>query len=736
MVKNLVLAFCLCSCQLAFAQVAPPTAGGSSMSGAKEALAINWSVPVALKDRVTVIHSSFRDGSVDVEPSLPLQAVSGANIDAPADGILLHAGAFDRFTSGWVIRHDSGLISVLTITGGTLLDPFNQLDIAPAKVGARVRGGERLATVPAAWSRSSGQGAAVALVWSVHRTDHAKVLSATSLDALVRPPAAVFASVEECLSSIRDKGRELNTKALVGLGVLKFQEAERGLLSGVRITLEDSNRARSDLTSDPKRDLAATAFLVPAGTFEAEVITGTIFRSTEKINVLVKRGMSTKIRMTRSSGAIKMAEVAFELGGGLQPAEVLASSFASTHESITAQAPVPAVASSQQERELMARLLEEEAIRERERQAREADELARIQKDQQEQVQLAAERQRRIDEQQQAEQLARIQKDQEEKIRRTAEQQREAAEQQRVALVNADKERLEREKIERDRVERERLAAAVEAERQKRLEIEQRLAAAEARERERLALEAREREKQSATPKVFASRKALVIGNDQYADVPKLNNAVADADAMAVALQSVGFNVFKHTNVDEKKFKAALREFRQRVEPGDEVVVFFAGHGVQLSNSNYLLPTDIKGDSEDQIRDEGIQLQRVLDDLQDRRTKFALAVIDACRDNPFKGSGRAIGGRGLAPTTAATGQMILFSAGAGQQALDRLGKDDKEKNGLFTRIFVKEMVKPGVSVDRVLRNVRNEVVRLAKAIGHDQTPALYDQAVGDFYFRQ
>ena len=90
----------------------------------------------------------------------------------------------------------------------------------------------------------------------------------------------------------------------------------------------------------------------------------------------------------------------------------------------------------------------------------------------------------------------------------------------------------------------------------------------------------------------------------------------------------------------------------------------------------------------------------------------------------------------MAPTTAATGQMIMFSAGSGQQALDRLSQTDKERNGVFTRVFVKEMIKPGVPVDRVLRNVRNEVVRLARSVGHDQTPALYDQAVGDFFFRQ
>jgi hypothetical protein len=78
----------------------------------------------------------------------------------------------------------------------------------------------------------------------------------------------------------------------------------------------------------------------------------------------------------------------------------------------------------------------------------------------------------------------------------------------------------------------------------------------------------------------------------------------------------------------------------------------------------------------------------------------------------------------------------MFSAGAGEQALDRLGPADQEKNGLFTRVLLREMIKPGIPVDRVLRNVRAEVVKLASSVGREQTPALYDQAVGDFYFKR
>ena len=231
------------------------------------------------------------------------------------------------------------------------------------------------------------------------------------------------------------------------------------------------------------------------------------------------------------------------------------------------------------------------------------------------------------------------------------------------------------------------------------------------------------------------TRRALVIGNDSYQAVTKLANARADAQAMGVALQKLGFDVTTKSDLTERGMKDAIRSFKNEIRGGDEVVIFFAGHGVQLGSSNYLLPVDIRGQSEDQVKDEAIPLQRILDDLQDGRAKFSLAIIDACRDNPFVTARRAIGGRGLAATSAASGQMVIFSAGTGQQALDRLNDQDKDPNGLFTRVFLREMEKPGIPIDRVLRNVRNEVVRLSKSVGHEQVPSLYDQALGDFYFK-
>ena len=303
--------------------------------------------------------------------------------------------------------------------------------------------------------------------------------------------------------------------------------------------------------------------------------------------------------------------------------------------------------------------------------------------------------------------------------------------------------------------EQERLAQEARAREQERLAQEARL-----REQERLALEARAREEENQrlrlelarlqqearkapepsplAPPPLSNRKALVIGNDNYKNVSKLMNAREDARAMAQSLEKAGYRVLLRLDLSEREMKSVMRMFKGMVEPGDEVAIFYAGHGVQLGAVNYLLPTDVGSDSEDQVRDEAIPLQRVLDDMNEKRVKFTLAIMDACRDNPFKPTvaGRSIGAgtRGLAPTAAATGQMIVFSAGQGQQALDRLGDKDTSRNGLFTRVFVQEMLKPGVPIDRVVKNVRNEVSALAKSIGHEQVPAIYDQVLGDFYF--
>ncbi|MDP1605781.1 MAG: DUF1425 domain-containing protein, partial [Rhodocyclaceae bacterium] len=152
---------------------------------------------------------------------------------------------------------------------------------------------------------------------------------------------------------------------------------------------------------------------------------------------------------------------------------------------------------------------------------------------------------------------------------------------------------------------------------------------------------------------------------------------------------------------------------------------------------NFLLPIDMDTPKDlVDIEDQALSLMRIQDKLADAKAKFVLLVIDACRDNPLpKKAGRSLGGtRGLAQASSPNGQIVLYSAGANQQALDKLNDKDTHPNSVFTREFLPMISAPGVSAAESLRRVRTGVAAKARSVGHEQNPALYDQTDGDFYF--
>ncbi len=234
-------------------------------------------------------------------------------------------------------------------------------------------------------------------------------------------------------------------------------------------------------------------------------------------------------------------------------------------------------------------------------------------------------------------------------------------------------------------------------------------------------------------------RVALVIGNGDYRHGTRLVNAVADARAFRAELLARGFgidNVVYRENADRRAMNDALEEFLGKLATDAIGVVYYSGHGVQIGGVNYLLPVDLQAEKESDVAYDAVDLSRLLDRISQVQARFALAVIDACRNNPFEGRGRSIGaGRGLAaPSGNAAGIMVIFAAGANQTALDSLGSTDRESNGLFTREFLKAIRTPGLDVQEVVRRVRLAVIEKAKAVGHTQTPAVYDQSVGTFVF--
>ena len=232
-----------------------------------------------------------------------------------------------------------------------------------------------------------------------------------------------------------------------------------------------------------------------------------------------------------------------------------------------------------------------------------------------------------------------------------------------------------------------------------------------------------------------AKRVALSIGNDTYQSVTKLAKAGNDAEAMSEEFKKAGFEVDLKKNLNYKNMIKAVDAFLGKIKKGDEVAIFYAGHGVQLKTGAYLLPTDIEAESESEIEKFAYGLYELTEKINEKKASFALLIIDACRDNPFGSRTRSIGTtRGLSAIEPAKGQMVVYSASRGQQALDSLSDSDRNPNGVFTREFISKMKQPGLRIEDVLRQVQDSVETLATKIGHEQRPALYNESRGNFYF--
>ncbi len=242
-----------------------------------------------------------------------------------------------------------------------------------------------------------------------------------------------------------------------------------------------------------------------------------------------------------------------------------------------------------------------------------------------------------------------------------------------------------------------------------------------------------------AAPAHAEKRVALVIGNNDYRNVPKLQKAVNDARTMGDTLKQLGFSVMVAENLNRQQFSQTLLAFDNSVGPGDTAFFFFAGHGFEIAGQNYLLPTDVPGAAEGQeelVRDASVLADRIVERLQNKKVRTSILVFDACRNNPFERSGtRAVaGGGGLAPMSQLPeGVFSVFSAGYKQTALDRLSNDDSSPNSVFTRTFAKELLQPGENLVEVAQHTRKLVSEMAETIGHRQIPAYTDQMVDNVF---
>ncbi|WP_063683143.1 caspase family protein [Bradyrhizobium stylosanthis] len=224
-------------------------------------------------------------------------------------------------------------------------------------------------------------------------------------------------------------------------------------------------------------------------------------------------------------------------------------------------------------------------------------------------------------------------------------------------------------------------------------------------------------------------RVALVIGNSAYKSAPRLSNPVNDASLVGGMLKKAGFDqVDIKLDLNAAEMRRALRDFGGRTREADVAVVYYAGHGIELDGTNYLIPTDATLETDSDVLDETLPLERALFAVEPAR-QLRLVILDACRDNPFAKTmkrtmaARAVG-RGLAkvePTSPNT--MIAFAAKAGSTA-----SDGDSRNSPFAAALVERLPTPGLDLRKAFGFVRDDVL---KNTGYKQEPYVYGSLGGD-----
>jgi len=207
-------------------------------------------------------------------------------------------------------------------------------------------------------------------------------------------------------------------------------------------------------------------------------------------------------------------------------------------------------------------------------------------------------------------------------------------------------------------------------------------------------------------------RVAFVVGNGTYKNVSPLPNPPIDAKSMAAVLRNVGFEVVEGTNLTRDKMTERLLEFGKKAQGADVAVFFYAGHGIAINGTNYLLPVDADIKSEMDVKlGAAINIDLTLDQtMSDAKVK--LVFLDACRDNPFaakiksNSATRSVSVQsGLAEMKSGEGTLIAFATGPGQTALD----GQEGTNSPFTRALMANIATPGIEIQQAMTKVRAQV---------------------------
>jgi peptidoglycan hydrolase-like protein with peptidoglycan-binding domain len=240
----------------------------------------------------------------------------------------------------------------------------------------------------------------------------------------------------------------------------------------------------------------------------------------------------------------------------------------------------------------------------------------------------------------------------------------------------------------------------------------------------------------SANAAFADKRVAFVVGNGAYKNVAALPNPSVDARSMAKLLRNVGFDVVEGANLTRDKMTEKLLDFGKKAEGADVALFFYAGHGIAVNGTNYLLPVDADLKSEMDVKlgaaiNVDVTLEQTMGDA-----KVKLVFLDACRDNPFAAKIRSAKATrsvnvqtGLAEMKSGEGTLIAFATGPGQTALD----GEAGTNSPFTRALMANIAAPGMEIQQAMTKVRAQV---NEETGRNQLPWGHTNLTGTVYLNQ
>ncbi|HNV72554.1 MAG TPA: caspase family protein, partial [Candidatus Ozemobacteraceae bacterium] len=230
-----------------------------------------------------------------------------------------------------------------------------------------------------------------------------------------------------------------------------------------------------------------------------------------------------------------------------------------------------------------------------------------------------------------------------------------------------------------------------------------------------------------AVPSAGGGRVALLIGNSDY-EHAALPNPVNDVRAFATTLKDIGWDVIQRENCDILAMEEAAKEFNDRLRKCDIGLFYYSGHGCQIDGENFLVPLKANLSKPLEIRHKCFPAKLLVDYMEDAGSKLNIIILDACRDNPFKGSSRSLSS-GLAKMDLAPGRQMLlaYATDPGNVAQD----GDPGSNSPFMKHMLKNIRTPGLDINKLFREVRKGV---RSETGEKQRPWETSCLMDDFFF--